>query len=410
MADVAKRRDTPHAPLGRAVRLGKSAWRGLVMHWGVGTDTRSLSEQQLDMVASTLSDMRGLAVKAGQWLAEEEDLLPGDFARAFGVSYRDLKPMPETDLDRTFIDELGRFPHQLFTRFEPQPFAAASIGQVHEAHHDAHGRLAVKVQYPRLADTIVSDLRVLRGAMSLVPWARPHRVVLEEVSARFLEELDYEREAANLRVFRERLKKLDVEVPEVVAALSTKRVLSMSYLSGQPIVTWAESAPQRDVDRVASAVLALWITNVVDDRLVHADPSRGNLLVCDGQLQVIDFGCVREISDPISRLMREIFRGDAGTGATVPLYEELGILRGDTAAYRDLLAPLEVWLAAPAQNAGFDFVAEEPWAAQGRDLLAQLIKSGDRLAVHDEFVFLFRAFYALYRLFQRLGAHVSMGF
>lgn len=372
-----------------------------------------LSRRDRDLVLDHLSSLRGLPVKIAQWLAEERDLLDDRAVAALSVAFQDLDPLPPDVVRDAIHEALGAPPDEVFARFETSPFAAASIGQVHRAWHPDHGPLAVKVQYPGLAEAIRSDLVSLRGLMSMVPFARPHRAVVDELSDRFREELDYRAEARALERFRPSLTALGVRMPRPLPELSAERVLTMTYEEGTALPAWAASADPQAVEQLARHTLQTWIHLATDVRSIHADPSRGNVRVApDGSLLLLDFGCVRTLSPRLASVLHALFEDPAraGSGETLSSYQAFGVLprRGDPReAYARHLAPLERWLVLPLTPTGADFSDPRGAWSEGRDLLLQMIHAVGQTAVHREFVFLFRAWYGLYRLFHAMGVRLQ---
>jgi predicted unusual protein kinase regulating ubiquinone biosynthesis (AarF/ABC1/UbiB family) len=194
----------------------------------------------------------------------------------------------------------------LFKAFDNEAFSAASIGQVHRALSFDDKELAVKVQYPGIGATIDSDLKMLEKLFWLLakttksmPKKKVITLVLTEMKSRLAEEINYEIEATNLSWFQENMKLDGIIIPKVETTLSSARVLSMQMLTGRPIDQWLADKPsQQQRNELGQKLFDFFWYCLLTLKKIHADPHPGNFLVlAEDQLGVIDFGCVRTLSD-----------------------------------------------------------------------------------------------------------------
>jgi predicted unusual protein kinase regulating ubiquinone biosynthesis (AarF/ABC1/UbiB family) len=206
--------------------------------------------------------------------------------------------------------ELGRPPDELFARFDREPLAAASLGQVHGARLDDGQEVVVKVQYPGVEQALENDLAnaaVLVRGFALAGQSLDGRVYYDELRSSLLRELDYVQEAAQADAYRAAAERYpELVVPEVVRARSSKRVLCLTRLHGQPLLDFMDSdATGEERFRVARLlILAIW-GPFYAARLVHADPHPGNFFVLpDGRLGVLDFGSTKRLSEPFAAVYR----------------------------------------------------------------------------------------------------------
>lgn len=291
-------------------------------------------------VVASSTELRGAFMKLTQMLSMRGDLFPPEALEVLSVVQSSVPPMPWERVREVLAAELGGPVETRFRRFEPEAFAAASLGQVHRAELVSGERVAVKVQYPGVADTVRQDVRNVRGLLRIFTGiARdvlrqdvdPEEVAAE-LEARLDEELDYRHEAANLERFRRLLADdLEVMIPRHHADLSTQRVLTMGYLEGYPIQdVMAPGVDRKLQDWVAVKLFRLLWRQVLEFGVLHTDPHPGNYLVTHHpRLGILDFGSVRvfepEIRAAYLRLARGLLgRDDGGIGAACAALGFLG--------------------------------------------------------------------------------------
>lgn len=294
-----------------------------------------LSEANVNRLVDKLSTMRGAALKLGQFLSiQDSHMLPPQVEQVMLRVQNSAHYMPAWQLERVMRTELGEEWRSAFASFDERPFAAASIGQVHSAvladpfptqPEMAGRRVAVKVQFPGVAESIGSDLSNIKWllmASSLLP-----KGLFLESSVRVLqkeleEECDYTREADMGRQFAAHVAAttpapgaLRLEVPTVVDALCTSRVLTTEFMRGRPLTQTAQ-LDQSMRDRIALTVMDLSLRELFEWRLMQTDPNWTNFLYSDKRqsLQLIDFGAsrpyTREFMDLWISLLRAAVSGD----------------------------------------------------------------------------------------------------
>jgi predicted unusual protein kinase regulating ubiquinone biosynthesis (AarF/ABC1/UbiB family) len=331
---------------------------GLAVRQGMGRVAGKLTrdeQKQLDRFTreaeryvAVLGDMKGVAMKVGQLLSFlDTGAMPEQHRAAFqqivGTLQADAPPMPFDTVRAVLERELGHPVADAFASIEEEPTAAASIGQVHAAQLLDGRRVAVKVQYPGVADAIRSDLQnteLLASfagmAMKLSPirmTADPNAAV-EEVAARITEELDYRIEAANQTGFRAHYEGHPfIRIPEVVPALSTERVLVMDLHDG---LRWtaALEQPQALKDTWGEAIHRFVFGSLYDFGEFNADPHPGNYLFHpDGGVTFLDFGCVKRFSPSQVGIMRRISQSvfdDGDADALLESFIEIGCIPSTT--------------------------------------------------------------------------------
>ncbi len=263
-------------------------------------------------VADRLSHLRGAAMKLGQMISMDAgDLLPPELSTILARLRNQAYRMPPQQLDKVLTAEWGAGWRRRFSRFEAGPVAAASIGQVHRAVLPDGRMLAIKVQYPGVAESIdadVDNVATLLRVSNLLPASLDLAPLLAEAKRQLAEETDYQREAEQMRRYAGRLAGDDryvVPVPE--AALTTRRVLAMDYVGGQPIDALAE-ADQATRDRAMTALISLVLRELFAFGAMQTDPNFANYRWQPeaGRLVLLDFGATRDVPGATSAAYRDL--------------------------------------------------------------------------------------------------------
>jgi predicted unusual protein kinase regulating ubiquinone biosynthesis (AarF/ABC1/UbiB family) len=305
--------------LGRLAALGTRVGGTIVARAanriGGGDVTETQRKVALQLVA-TLGKMKGLAQKVGQAISMDVDHLPPEIREIIGKLQGQSEPLDAEAIAEAVEQDLGAPPSKLFAEFEPEPFAAASLGQVHRATlHDGR-RVAVKVQYPGVAKALASDLKnvgAIVRTLGLMGERFNGEVYYDEVRAELGKEVDYRREAESCRRFAKLLERFpELVVPKVIDELTSEHVLTLEYLGGPALseilkAPLALSAEQRY--RIGCQLETALYGPFLVGGVMHADPHPGNFLVLpDGRLGVLDFGAVKELSDRFAKAHRQLYR------------------------------------------------------------------------------------------------------
>jgi predicted unusual protein kinase regulating ubiquinone biosynthesis (AarF/ABC1/UbiB family) len=256
--------------------------------------------------------LRGAFMKLVQMLSMREDLLPGEAIDILRTTQASVPPMDYRLIAQQIRRELSKSPEQLFARFDTEAFAAASLGQVHRARLKSGEEVAVKIQYPGVDATVEQDLGNLKLLLrtlqtiagDLMRQKIDTRAIYAELEERLREELDYVNEARNIDEFRRLLAGDDhLLIPRVIKPLSTRRVLTMTYLDGYRLADiFGETAELELRTWVARKYYELVWRQILEFGVLHTDPQPGNYLVTwHPKLGVLDFGSVRHFSDAVRR-------------------------------------------------------------------------------------------------------------
>ncbi|KAL2108707.1 hypothetical protein VUR80DRAFT_3447 [Thermomyces stellatus] len=297
-----------------------------------------LSPANMERLVSRLSRMRGAALKMGQMMSfQDAKMLPGPIHEVLQRVQDRADYMPSYQRDKVLVANLGANWRDLFEEFEEKPIAAASIGQVHKAKLKSNGQpVAVKIQFPGVADSINSDLDnlgVLLTATKLLPKGLYLDKTIANARTELAWECDYEREAECLTRFKALMAdEEDVfRVPAVYAEASGKHVLTMDFMRGQA-VTRIATFSQQQRDWIGTQILRLCLREITEFRFMQTDPNWTNFLYNaeSNRLELLDFGASREYPESFVRLYVKLLEAASRSdkGAVKELSEELGYLTG----------------------------------------------------------------------------------
>jgi len=301
------------ATLGLGKRLGGKPAEAVALE---------LQQRTAEQLFQVLGQLKGGAMKFGQALSVFEAALPEDIAAPYRAALTKLQeaapPLPVETVHRVLALELGVTWRAQFQSFDDVPAAAASIGQVHRAVWADGRRVAVKIQYPGAGPALLGDLKQLGRLARMFSALTPGldvKPLLEELTARVTEELDYRLESESQATFAAAYDgDPEIKVPEVLTA--SERVIVSEWIDGTPLSGIIKDGTEEQRDRAALLLARFLFSGPVLAGLLHADPHPGNFrLLDDGRLGVIDFGAVNRLPDgspePIGRLARLALDGDA---------------------------------------------------------------------------------------------------
>lgn len=317
-----RKSQVPSGRLSRLWHLGNAATRlaaggalEVTQRWlgkSAGEHPALLTVENARALADRMSRLRGAAMKLGQMLSLEGDsLLPKEFAEALAVLRDSADTMPEEQVRAVLVGQYGPDWESSFRSFEFEPLASASIGQVHRATAADGRRVALKIQYPGIAQSIDSDVDNLASLLNLsriLPVAADVGELTAEVKRQLHEEVDYERELAMLEQYRGLVADFPwVRVPRGYADLTTPAILAMEYVYATPLSAWSKQASQQQRDTVGGYLIELLLSEFFRFALVQTDPNLSNFFydAHNQQLVLFDFGAAR----PLSREFREVYRG-----------------------------------------------------------------------------------------------------
>jgi predicted unusual protein kinase regulating ubiquinone biosynthesis (AarF/ABC1/UbiB family) len=364
---------------------------------------------------AALGGIKGPLMKVAQLLATIPNALPQEYANELASLQANAPAMGWVFVKRRMAGELGPDWERKFRSFEHAAARAASLGQVHRAVGMDGRALACKLQYPDMASAVEADLRQLKLVMAL--YERYDRAITTdeihaEVADRLREELDYEREAAHLRLYRAMLAAEEaIAVPEAVPALSTRRLLTMTWLEGKPLLEAATLPPdQRNI--VARNMFRAWYVPLYNYGVIHGDPHLGNYTVRDDLgINLMDFGCVRIFPAMFVKGVIDLYHAlDRNDEAlAIAAYESWGFKK----LSRELIAVLNRWaryVYAPLLEDRMRRIQEAETGHTGRDIAEDVhraVRDLGGIKPPREFVFMDRAAVGLGSVFLHLKAEIN---
>lgn len=383
------------------------------------TDTGDLfHEQTAKATYDVFSKLKGGPLKVAQMLSLDAQLLPQSYIDQFSKAQYTAPPLSYPLVARTFRREFGKSPMEIFDTFTQDAVAGASIGQVHKATLDGK-TYAVKVQYPGVADSLNSDLRMIKpialrlfklDAATLDPY-------ITEVRERLLEETDYTLELRRSQEFSKACSGLkNTRFPNYYPELSSERILTMDWVDGMHLDQFANSgASQNERNRVGQLLWDFYHYQVHELGTFHADPHPGNFIVADGELWVLDFGCVKNLQQDFYRdyfaLMdpHRVAKDDDLDG----LLRDLGVFVANDnvetlAKLRPLFRESVELLSRPFHRGEFDF-GDESYLNEIRDFGEKARLDKELQAMQNgrgnaESIYINRAYFGLYNLAGTLKA------
>ncbi len=426
-AQTSRPMPVPAGRLNRFARLG-SMTAGIAGNMAiqalgeVGRGTRPslqnllLTPANMHRMADQLAQMRGAAMKMGQLISMDAgEVLPAELAEIMARLRDQAHFMPPRQLKQVLTKNWGDNWLRAFAKFDVQPIAAASIGQVHRAMLRDGRDVAIKVQYPGIARSIDSDVanvaRLIKMS-GLLPKGFDLAPYIEEARTQLHEETDYIREGANLQHFATLLAgDADLVVPALHTDWSTQDILTMSYVEGTPIEAAAD-APQTERNRIATVLIDLTLRELFDFGVTQSDPNFANYRYNaeTGKIILLDFGATRHLDPAISTAYRTLMKsGLAGDAAGLRnAATQMQFIDGNSPHDATILAMIDTVFHALRSQETFDFA--------DRTLSNQLTKDSAALAqsgygpplVPIDTLYLQRKFGGMFLLANRLKARLPL--
>ena len=333
-------------------------------------DKEKLNRENAEDIYDGLSQLKGSALKVAQMLSMEKNVLPSAYVEKFSLSQFSVPPLSKALVIKTFQKYFSKSPNEIFDEFNPESVNAASIGQVHKAAVDGK-TLAVKIQYPGVAESISSDLALVKPiAIKMFNLqGKGSEQYFKEVENKLLEETDYLLEMKSSMETSLACRKIDnITFPRYYPELSSERILTMDWVDGLHLSQFCDVNEDHDLaNKLGQALWDFYMYQIHGLKKVHADPHPGNFLVSnDGQLIAIDFGCMKEIPEdfynPYFELARKESLSDDETFTAK--MKELEILRSDDSEeeivfFKEMFREMLGLFTKPFNSVIFDFSDDE---------------------------------------------------
>lgn len=305
-------KDQESIPVGKVQRAAKLLGTGAkvggnyIKHYAKkiadpARDRSELHENNANDIYESLSQLKGSALKVAQMMSMDKNILPQAYQEKFSMAQYTAPPLSYPLVVRTFQKVFGKLPEQMFDTFTKAAVNAASIGQVHQATLDGK-KLAIKIQYPGVADSVRSDLKMVKPFAVRLMNMNEKEVnhYMDEVEGKLLEETDYVLEVERSEFISNACAHIpDLVFPKYYRELSGDRIITMDWIEGLHLKEWLLTDPTQDRrNRIGQALWDFYHYQVHYLKQVHADPHPGNFIVqSDDRLGIIDFGCVKVIPE-----------------------------------------------------------------------------------------------------------------
>ena len=421
-----------YIPTGKLERVGKLVSTGFkiggnyIKYMGDKITNPGQAKENFDQnnaadIYDGLKSLKGSALKVAQMLSMEKNLLPSAYVDKFSLAQFSVPPLSGPLVRKTFKQYLGNYPEKIFDTFTAESVNAASIGQVHKATNEGK-KLAVKIQYPGVANSISSDLTLVKPVATRLFNLRgkDSEKYFKEVEGKLLEETDYTLELEQSKEITEACSMIpNLKFPNYYPEFSCDKILTMDWMEGVHLSEYtARNNDPEQMQQVGQTLWDFYMYQIHVLKRVHADPHPGNFLVDKlGALVAIDFGCIKEVPEDFYVPYFELAQKEAidDRDFFIDKITTLEILRPDdseedSAYITDLFHELLGVLTFPFHNDTFDFSDESFWSkvAHMSERLSQDKQirklNGNRGSRH--FLYINRTFFGLYNLLHDLKADI----
>lgn len=406
------------ARLGRTVKVGTNlSGAGLTFAANAMMGGEKGDERIAKALAAALGKSKGPLMKVAQMVSTVPDFLPPEYADELSQLQAQAPAMGWPFVRRRMRAELGADWQSKFAEFGKEAAHAASLGQVHRATlHDGR-EVACKLQYPDMASAVESDvgqLKMMLGMFKRLDGSVDPSEVVEEITDRLREELDYAREAKHMALYQHLLRDADyVQVPDLVPELCTDRLLTMSWVTGDRLNDY-EEASQEVRNTIARNLFWTWWRPFTGAAVIHGDPHLGNYQVTqDGQgLNLLDFGCIRIFPPNFVAGVVDLYRGLIADDfdAIYAAFEKWGF----KGLNKELVEVLAIWarfiygpLIDDRVRSVADGIKPGDYGRKEAFAVRKLLKEKGPVTVPREFVFMDRAAIGLGAAYLRLGAELN---
>jgi predicted unusual protein kinase regulating ubiquinone biosynthesis (AarF/ABC1/UbiB family) len=426
---VKEQQSIPTSKVQRAAKFistGAKVGGNYMKHYAKKVVNPSMTKEELHTnnatdIYNSLSELKGSALKVAQMMSMDKNILPRAYQDKFTMAQYSAPPLSYPLVVKTFQKYFGKSPEQIYDTFTRSAVNAASIGQVHQAIQNGK-KLAVKIQYPGVADSVSSDLKLVRPfALRLLNMNEKELDhYMAEVEEKLLEETDYVLEVQRSKEISGACSHIeDLVFPTYYENLSSDRIITMDWIEGKHIKEWLETNPtQEQKNRIGQALWDFYHHQVHNLMQVHADPHPGNFIIQNNdKLGIIDFGCVKVIPEDFykgyfSLIKRELLINEEELNEI--FYGLEFISDKDTAEekvyFKNIFKDMISLLGKPFHVETFDFA--------DNSYFEQIFQLGDRISNDKMFrksrqargsrhgLYINRTYFGIYNLLNQLEANI----
>lgn len=411
---------------GKLLNAGVKVGGNYMKHYAKGLVNKNTNRDELDQENATdvykaFSELKGGPLKLAQMLSLGEQILPKAYTEQFAQAQNRVTPLSYPLIRKTFKSASGEYPEESFDEFSRQAVNAASIGQVHKGRI-GEKEYAIKLQYPGVADSLVSDIRMIAPVATRMFGLKKDEIqpYLEEVQAKLLEETDYRRELENAERIIQGCKSIEGLVfPEFDKNRSGDRVLTMTWLDGLSLSDWIKTNPSQELrNSIGQRLWDFYQHQIHQLRVMHADPHPGNFIITpEVRLGIIDFGCIKEIPDDFYDSYTKLlsFGSDLMHPDFLAALIDLGLYdpnapENERRLVMEVFSEMFTLVGKPLMSSEFDFgddtffkqIFTQGEAYSKRAELRGLSARGSR-----HFIYFNRTYFGLYQLLNQLKAHIN---
>ncbi|MCG2431783.1 ABC1 kinase family protein [Aequorivita xiaoshiensis] len=382
-----------------------------------------LNESNAEDIYDSLKNLKGSALKVAQMLSMEKNIMPKAYVEKFSLAQFQVPPLSAPLVRKTFKKYFGNTPENIYDSFNAESVAAASIGQVHKATKDGKN-LAVKIQYPGIAESISSDLAMVKPvAMKMFNIkGKDSDKYFQEVEEKLLEETNYIFEVVQSKEITQACSKIpNLRFPKYYEELSNERIITMDWMEGQHLSEFVKTNSNPEYsNKVGQTLWDFYMFQMHQLKRVHADPHPGNFMVdTDANLIAIDFGCVKTVPEEFYTPYFELAQPENINNPRIfseKMYA-LEILKKEDSPeeikfFSELFHEMLSLFTKPFHSETFDF-SDEVFFMKIAELSNKYSKdtelskmNGNRGSQH--FLYINRTFFGLYNLMNDLGAKVQI--
>jgi predicted unusual protein kinase regulating ubiquinone biosynthesis (AarF/ABC1/UbiB family) len=379
-------------------------------------EKNKLHLENAEILFKGLSQLKGTALKIAQLLCLELELLPEEYRTELEKSCYQVPPMNQAIVLKILSNEYQEGFQEIYSTFDTKAFAAASLGQVHLAVLNEK-KLAVKLQYPSIKDTIDNDIQLILTFSKALKEYKLIEPALKEIRERLIEETDYRLEAKNQLFFKTNYFDPEVIIPNVYPDLSTNHIIVTDYIEGTPLIEWIKTRqPQEVKNRIAQSLYDFFIYSCYELNMIHADPNPGNFIITpENQLAIIDYGCAKRLDSEFMDHYRKIpshvlSNNKDGYFETL---QKIGLIKNDVSddvktIIFETIYKMSDWLCKPYKYDFFDFAENPNFMSDGKAYSQDFFEFSKHIEMNPEFLFLERTRHGLLRLFEKLGAKLNL--